>query len=60
MIAFVADYVSGEIVPQPGEIEAADWFGIDRLPRLPNPFSIARRLIDETVASIAKTAPRTG
>ncbi|MCK0506593.1 NAD(+) diphosphatase [Aromatoleum anaerobium] len=55
MIAFVADYVSGEIVPQPGEIEAADWFGIDRLPRLPHPVSIARRLIDETVASIAQT-----
>lgn len=55
MIAFVADYVSGEIVPQPGEIEAADWFGIHRLPRLPHPFSIARRLIDETVASIAKS-----
>lgn len=57
MIAFVADYVSGEIVPQPDEIEAADWFGIDRLPRLPHPFSIARRLIDETVASIAKSVP---
>lgn len=57
MIAFVADYVSGEIVPQPDEIEAADWFAIDRLPRLPHRFSIARRLIDETVASIAKTGP---
>lgn len=57
MIAFVADYVSGEIVPQPGEIEAAGWFGVDRLPRLPHPFSIARRLIDDTVASIAKARP---
>ncbi|MCK0511701.1 NAD(+) diphosphatase [Aromatoleum buckelii] len=57
MIAFVADYVSGEIVPQPGEIEAAAWFGIDHLPRLPHPFSIARRLIDDTIASIAKAAP---
>ena len=53
MIAFVADYVSGEITPQPGEIEAADWFTIDRLPRLPHAISIARRLIDATVQDIA-------
>ncbi|MBI5922599.1 MAG: NAD(+) diphosphatase [Betaproteobacteria bacterium] len=53
MIAFVADYLSGDIVPQPGEIEAAEWFGIDRLPRLPHRISIARRLIDANVAEIA-------
>jgi len=56
MIAFVADYVSGEIVPQPGEIEAADWFAIDRLPRLPHGVSIARRLIDATVSQMARPA----
>jgi len=56
MIAFVADYVSGEITPQPGEIEAADWFTIDRLPRLPHGISIARRLIDATVRDIASMA----
>lgn len=53
MIAFVADYLGGDIVPQPGEIEAADWFSIDRLPRLPHRISIARRLIDASVAEIA-------
>ncbi|MDT3668929.1 MAG: NAD(+) diphosphatase [Aromatoleum sp.] len=53
MVAFVADYARGTITPQPDEIEAADWFGIDRLPRLPHPFSIARRLIDDTVARLA-------
>ncbi|MFA7267747.1 MAG: NAD(+) diphosphatase [Sterolibacterium sp.] len=53
MIAFFADYQSGEISPQPGEIEAAEWFGIDRLPSLPHRISIARRLIDAGVAEIA-------
>lgn len=54
MIAFVADYVGGRITPQPDEIEAADWFGIDNLPSLPHRFSIARRLIDATVAEIMR------
>lgn len=56
MIAFVADYAGGEITPQPGEIEAAGWFPIDRLPRLPHRVSIARRLIDATVREIAAAA----
>jgi NAD+ diphosphatase len=53
MIAFTADYLAGDIVPQPGEIEAADWFSIDALPRLPHRISIARRLIDAGIAEIA-------
>jgi NAD+ diphosphatase len=46
MIAFFADYAGGEITPDPSEIEAADWFPRDALPMLPDPVSIARRLID--------------
>jgi len=46
MIAFVCDWVAGEITPQPGEIEAAEWFEVFHLPRLPSKISIARRLID--------------
>ena len=46
MIAFFADYVSGDIVPEPSEIEAADWFDIDDLPKLPDHVSIARQLIE--------------
>ena len=47
MIAFNADYAGGEITPQADEIEAADWFSIDRLPQvLPSKISISRRLID--------------
>lgn len=52
MIAFTCDYVRGEITPEPGEIEAADWFSLDRLPVLPNRISVARRLIDATIAQI--------
>jgi NAD+ diphosphatase len=52
MIAFNCDYAGGELVPQPGEIEAAGWFALDRLPVLPNRISIARRLIDATIAQM--------
>ncbi|WP_018989896.1 NAD(+) diphosphatase [Aromatoleum toluclasticum] len=55
MIAFVADYAGGELALQADEIEAADWFTIDRLPRLPHRMSIARWLIDATVNEIAAT-----
>jgi NAD+ diphosphatase len=46
MIAFFADYAGGDIVPQPDEIEAAGWFTPETLPLLPDPVSIARRLIE--------------
>jgi len=49
MVGFTADYLSGEIVPQPGEIEEADWFSLADLPTVPPPFSIARALIDDFV-----------
>ena len=52
MIAFVADYAGGEIRPAPDEIEDAQWFDIDALPKLPNRISIARRLIDGAVAEM--------
>jgi NAD+ diphosphatase len=53
MIAFVADYAGGEIAPAPGEIEDAQWFALDALPKLPNRISIARRLIDGVLAELA-------
>ncbi len=49
MIAFVCDWQSGEIRPQAGEIEAANWFKVLQLPKLPSRISIARRLIDAVV-----------
>src|SRR5258706_434480 len=46
MIAFVCDWESGEIHPREGEIEAAHWFDVLQLPKLPSRISISRRLID--------------
>jgi NAD+ diphosphatase len=53
MIAFVADWKSGEISIDPLEIESAQWFNIRSLPPLPQPISISRRLIDAVVAGMA-------
>jgi NAD+ diphosphatase len=46
MIAFVCEWVSGEVRPQEAEIEEAKWFKVLQLPKLPSKISIARRLID--------------
>ena len=56
MLAFFADHAGGEIVRDPAEIEAAGWFSLDSLPPLPNPESIARRLIDAAIAEIRSSA----
>ena len=50
MLAFFADYAGGDVTPDPSEIEAAGWYSIDDLPVLPDPVSIARRLIDVACA----------
>jgi NAD+ diphosphatase len=55
MIAFVCDWESGEIRPQEGEIEAANWFEVLQLPKLPSKISIARRLIDAVVEKMRST-----
>ncbi len=47
MVGFTASYESGEIRPDPVEIEDARWFPPDDLPPLPPKMSIARRLIDD-------------
>lgn len=52
MLAFSAEWVSGEIVPQPGEIEEAAWFPIDALPAIPPRFSISGHLIRDTVEKL--------
>jgi NAD+ diphosphatase len=52
MIAFNCDYAGGELTPDMGEIEAAGWFALHELPLLPNRISIARRLIDSTIAQM--------
>lgn len=50
MVAFTCHYQSGVIAPQPGEIEDARWFSMNDLPMLPHPVSVARQLIDATLA----------
>lgn len=52
MVAFTADHAGGELMLDPDEIEAADWFSVERLPALPTPASIARKLIDAAATAI--------
>jgi NAD+ diphosphatase len=52
MIAFHAELDSGEICVDRVEIEDAQWFDIERLPKLPAKISVARRLIDAALAEI--------
>jgi NAD+ diphosphatase len=54
MIAFVCEWSSGEIRPQAGEIEEANWFELLHLPKLPSKISIARRLIDAVCQEIGE------
>jgi NAD+ diphosphatase len=51
MLGFTASYAGGELVCDPAEIAAADWFAPDDLPAIPPGMSIARRMIDAWVAS---------
>jgi NAD+ diphosphatase len=53
MVAFTARWTGGEIVPQPGEIEHAQWYPLDALPGIPPRFSISGHLIRDTVQLLA-------
>ncbi|HEY3595410.1 MAG TPA: NUDIX domain-containing protein, partial [Polyangiaceae bacterium] len=52
MIAFTADWASGEIAFDAKEITDAKWFSVDELPQIPPPLSIARQLVDAWVAAV--------
>jgi len=56
MVAYTAEWVAGEIVPQPVEIEAAGWYDIDALPNIPPRFSISGHLIRDTVQALRDNA----
>lgn len=47
MVAFTAEYASGEIVLEEAELTDAQWFRADNLPPYPPPMSIAHRLIED-------------
>lgn len=50
MIAFTADYCSGDIIINPDEIEEAGWYRYDNLPGRPSSsISIASKLIDSFI-----------
>ncbi len=50
MTAFLADYASGELKHDPKELLDAGWFHYEKLPVLPPVGTVARRLIEDTVA----------
>lgn len=53
MLGFIADYKSGEIVPEPGEIEEANWYHVNDLPNVPAPgISVAGELIQHYVKQV--------
>jgi len=54
MIAFTADYASGEITPDGVEIEEAAFFDVENLPDLPAGISISRRMIDTVAKKLAR------
>lgn len=45
MVGFIAEYAGGEIEADQVEIEKADWFDADHLPKIPETTSIAGRMI---------------
>ncbi|MBL8342661.1 MAG: NAD(+) diphosphatase [Rubrivivax sp.] len=58
MVAYTAEWTGGEIVKQEGEIEDAQWFALDALPKVPPRFSIAGHLIRDTVMAMGGPEPQ--
>ena len=54
MVGFTADYLSGQLCLQREELSDGGWYSRDRLPFLPDPSSIAYRLIDDWVKQTDK------
>lgn len=52
MLAFIADYESGEIKIDEKEIVDAQWFNKSELPSIPGNYTIARKVIEEAVRRI--------
>jgi NAD+ diphosphatase len=56
MLGFHAEYESGDIVCQEGEIADARWFRFDDLPNVPPGTAISRWLIDDYVDRLRRSA----
>ena len=46
MIGYIADWVSGDAIPDGEEVIQSGWFGRENLPPLPKKVSIARKMVD--------------
>jgi len=60
MIAYTARWIDGAIVKQDGEIEDAQWYPLDALPKIPPRFSISGHLIRDTVVALGGPEPGPG
>ena len=49
MMAYLADYESGEIQVDTSELVEANWYHYSQLPKIPEYGTIARRLIEDTI-----------
>ena len=58
MMAFMAEYDGGELQIDNNELIDADWFRYDALPQLPPAGTVARRLIEDTVALCRAADPQ--
>jgi NAD+ diphosphatase len=58
MIAYTAEYAGGDLRLDEAEIAEARWFAWDAVPELPPSISISRRLIEATVARLARESAR--
>ena len=58
MIAFRAEWAAGEIRIDPHELADAQWFDPEALPAIPPRLSIARALIDATLAELCGSRER--
>jgi len=58
MVGFFAAYAGGELIVDRSELEDAQWFERDAMPRLPPRVSISRALIDAWLAETADAPAR--
>lgn len=49
MIGYTADYLEGDLEVNHDELEDANWFTVETLPKLPTKASIAFHLIDDFI-----------
>lgn len=52
MVGFHAHYISGELRPEPSELDEARWFHVDDLPELPPSLSLSYQLIRDWADSL--------